>query len=153
SFDAKRGATLLVPVAPRSGIAARNVLLVGLGDRNDIDLETFRRAGAAIARKARDRKSVAVALGTGANGRDPADVSAAIAEGVRLGGYQFQRYRSEPKRTALTDVTILGSNSRRTNGAIATALCVAEATMWARDMVNEPAAAKSPAHLAAAAQK
>src|SRR5258708_37750320 len=49
-FEAKRGDTLAVPTTGRLG--AKAAVLVGMGERDTIDIDGVRRAGAAVARRA-----------------------------------------------------------------------------------------------------
>lgn len=151
-FDGAPGEVLIVP-AP-DGVAAKSVAFVGLGAPRDVTVDSLRRAGAALARRARAIRSVATTLADAApSGVDRADAVGALVEGVALGNYQFLRYKQEPKRSQLATLTLLGASGARAQSAVDAALVIADATAWARDMVNEPAAAKSPADFAIAAER
>jgi leucyl aminopeptidase len=151
-FEAKLGTTIVSP-AP-AGIAAKSLLVVGLGKRDELTIDGLRRAGAAIARSARTVRSVATTLADAAPKHiDRLDVTAALVEGVVLGGYEFLRYKSDAKRSQLASLTLLGGTGARVQSSVDAALATANATCWARDLVNEPAAAKSPASFAAAATR
>ncbi len=151
-FEAKPGEVLVVG-APE-GVNAKAVAFVGLGVAGDVDLETLRRAAAALARKARSVRTVATTLaGAAPASVDAADAAAAVAEGAALGGYQYLRYKSEAKRSQLTSLALLGAGGARVQSAVDAAITIADATCWARDMINEPAGAQSPADFAAAAER
>ena len=151
-FTGKVGETLLVPGA--TGVAAKAVLLVGIGKPTDLTLDGIRRLGASMVRRLREHRTLAVnVLGAVPASIDRADAVAGLAEGMVLGNYQFLRYKSEARRSQLTSVSVLGASGTRVGAALAAAVVAAEATCWARDMVNEPAAVKSPADMVAAATK
>src|SRR5690606_28788422 len=76
----------------------------------------------------------------------------AIAEGFALGAYRFLRYKSDAEPSALAEVLVLGRRAKRVEEALARGATVARAVTWARDLVNEPAIAKSPADVVAAAK-
>ena len=136
------------------GVNAKAVLLVGLGKRDALTLDGVRRAGAVVANKLRTRRAVAVTIVDAVPASiDTEDAVGALAEGLLLGGYSFERYKSKSDGAALSTVTILGAGGARAQRALDTATAASAATAWARDMVNEPAAAKSPADMVAAATR
>lgn len=148
----KVGETLLVPGG--TGVTAKSLLLVGIGKPSDLTVDGVRRVGAAIAKRLREQRTAAVhVLDALPTSIDRADAVAALAEGLVLGNYQFLRYKSAPKRSQLASVTVLGASGARVDAALAAAVAGAEATCWARDLVNEPAAGKGPADMVAAATK
>jgi leucyl aminopeptidase len=151
-FDGKRGETLVVPI--RSRVKARAALLLGVGDRESFDLAALRRAGAVLARRAAKVTSVATTLldATAAD-FDRGAAAQALAEGIGLGSYQFLRYKSDAKPARLERVLLLGRSGAKVRAGIARGTRIAQAVAWARDLINEPAAAKSPEDVAALARK
>jgi leucyl aminopeptidase len=150
-FEGKPGQTLAVPTQGRLG--AKAAVLVGLGDRDGLDLEAVRRAAAAIARRGRTVESVATTLlGAVPATLDRAEVAQAIAEGAALGGYQFLRYKGDGKPSRLRRLVVLGGGSAAVGRALERGARIAEAVAWARDLVNEPSAEKAPADVVAAAR-
>ncbi|HET9728356.1 MAG TPA: leucyl aminopeptidase, partial [Acidimicrobiia bacterium] len=144
----KRGEQLLAPLDGQS------VLLLGVGDRDKFDLAALRRAGAQVARRTAKAESVATTLLTAVHsGIDYSAAAQALAEGIVLGSYQFLRYKSSAKPSRLTRVQIVGPSSTATRAAAARGVAIAGAVCWARDLVNEPAAAKSPGDIAEIARK
>jgi leucyl aminopeptidase len=141
-------------------VPARRVLAVGLGPRRDATAETVRRAAAAAARRARDlgARYLAFALFAGGRGRlTPAARAQALAEGALLGLYSFDRYRSaarddDRKVEALTVVAAPREAAQVRQGLQAGELA-AEATAFARDLINEPASAVTATTLADAARR
>ena len=72
----------------------------------------------------------------------------ALAEGVHLGSYQFLKYKGDGNASKLTRVVVLGRTNAKVKAALARGTEVANAVRWARDLVNEPAGAKSPEEVA-----
>jgi leucyl aminopeptidase len=146
------GDTLTVPTLGK--LKARTVLLVGLGKRDEVTIDTLRRAAGKVARTASRFDSLASTLAKAAR---PADQAVqAVIEGLLLGSYRFDRFKSPsrngdtPDRLALETVTLLGVDERE---AARRAEISAESVAWARDLVNTPAGTATPAFLAAEAQK
>jgi len=150
-FTGKPGETLAVPTNGRLG--AKAALLVGLGPRDDVTPAGLRRAAATLARRADQATSVATTLTAAAPDADPVAVTQAVAEGIALGAYQYLAYKSDGTPTQLRRVTLLGPGGAAVRDALARARVVTDAVAWARDMVNTPSGAKSPAEFAAAARK
>ena len=88
-----------------------------------------------------------------AESADPAEAAQALAEGIVLGAYRFGRYRSEAKPVALTRVRVVHRATAGLRAAVARGVRIGEAVCFARDLVNEPAAAQSPDDLARAARR
>jgi leucyl aminopeptidase len=151
----KRGETLLVPNTGLDGLAAGSVLLVGVGKRSDAGPDAVRRAIGKVAAKLSKRGSVATTLAQ-AGGRSAADAVQAVVEGLILGAYRFDRYKSKKEDPAALETVIVLVPARWDAGvvkaAIARARVVSEAVAWARDLVNTPARDMTPAVLAKAAQ-
>ncbi len=137
----KPGEIVAVPVtAP--GVLER-VLLIGTGDSSPVDL---RKAGAALARRAKDAKSLAVDLRQATP--DAAGLRA-LVEGLVLASYSFSR-KAEPKSRTLQSITLVGPVDLQDE--LDAALTVVAATAAARDLVNTPSLEKTPDWLAGAAR-
>ncbi|MCW2681496.1 MAG: Leucyl aminopeptidase [Frankiales bacterium] len=117
------------------------LLLVGTGAGTPTDL---RKAGAALARKAKDAEGLAVDLREALP--DAAGLRA-LVEGLLLGSYSFTR-KKEPKQRALTAITLVGPTDQ---AALDAAISTSIATAAARDLVNTPSLEKTPDWLARAA--
>ncbi|MGZ6978872.1 MAG: leucyl aminopeptidase, partial [Acidimicrobiia bacterium] len=134
-------------------LGAKAAVLVGLGPRDELTIDSVRNAAAAIARRAKKVKSVATTLLDAApKGFDAAAVAQAVAEGFELGGYQYLEYKSDAKPSTLARVIVIGKGGAAVKNAIERGRVVSAATIWARDAVNTPAAQKSPALFARSAQ-
>jgi leucyl aminopeptidase len=149
-FSGKPGQTLLVPGV--AGIAARAVLLVGVGARDAVDAAALRRAGAAIARRATKAPVVVTTVAAAATALDPAVAAQAAAEGVALGAYQFLDYKTDGEPSQLRRL-VIAPGGPGVPAALERARVITDAVCWARDLVNEPSGSKSPTEFANAARK
>ena len=150
-FAGKVDETLVVPTADATRASA--AVLVGLGEPTTISTNTLRRAAASVARRAaRSRTVVTTLLEAVPDSVQPDAAAQAVAEGFVLGSYRFLEYKSAGERSELNRVTLTGAGDA-VRVALDRGVAVANAVSWARDMVNEPAGAKSPAQFAAAARR
>jgi leucyl aminopeptidase len=151
-FDGKPGETLAIPT--KGALGAKAVILVGMGLRDEITTDGLRRAGAALARRGSKVASIATTLLDAAPDSIDRQVAAqALVEGVALGSYKFLRYKGEGKPSKLESVKLIGKGGAHIRSAVDRGARVAEAVTWARDLVNEPADAKSPEEIASQAKK
>jgi len=155
----KRGESLLVPNLGLDGVAARSVMLLGVGPRNEVSPDALRRSIGRVAHQLARRDSIATTVAQAVS-RAPDDAIQAVVEGLILGAYRFTQYKSgrtadAPQKPALERVTVIGSSradGKRAKAALRRGQVVAEAVAWARDLVNMPAIDCTPAFLAKQAQ-
>ncbi|MPZ62538.1 MAG: leucyl aminopeptidase [Propionibacteriales bacterium] len=126
-------------------VSASVVVLVGLGDQDDVPLESLRRGVGSAVRSLAGASSVALTL--------PADTPErvrAIAEAIGLGGYAFTRYLSEHQTEPVGEAVILTGLARRRDArsAVEVGTTVAEAVNATRDMVNTPSNDLDPVSMA-----
>jgi len=150
-FTGKPDETLVVPTPARA--AASAAVLVGLGDPKSVPTDRLRRAAAAVARSASHARSFVTTLLAAAPDLDPGAAAQALAEGFALGSYRFLTYKTDGERSKLARVVVASPGGAAARDGLARGKTVAEAVSWARDMVNEPSGAKSPAEFAAAARR
>ncbi|HVM26236.1 MAG TPA: leucyl aminopeptidase [Mycobacteriales bacterium] len=142
--EGEPGEVVAVPV-PGDALLER-VLLFGSGEATPAHL---RKAGAAIARRAKGGSSLAVDL----RGLEPDDEQVrALVEGLLLASYGFSRKASVPARV-LQDVVLVVPAPDRLRDAVERAVAVATATAAARDLVNTPSLEKTPQWLAERAKQ
>jgi leucyl aminopeptidase len=148
-FQGKPGQLTYVHTGGR--LPARRLLVVGLGKRADVTLETVRRAASAGLRRARELGARVVAIET-LGDRLPARARAhAVTEGAILGAYTFDRYKREKVDRRVEELRVVEVDARRRREATAgarTGEIFAEATCFARDLVNSPANDVHPTFLA-----
>jgi leucyl aminopeptidase len=146
-FDGSEGSSLRLRTSV-SG-APRTVIVVGLGEAAGCTVERLRRAAGTAVRAASDAERFAtdLALVPVGDGSGPAQVATAVAEGLLLGSYRFERYRSKPKpvRLVAATMTVAGEGAE---AAVARARVTCDAVAWVRDLVNTPPLDKRPAALA-----
>jgi leucyl aminopeptidase len=150
----KRGESLLVPNAGVDGLAASSVLVLGVGPRAQAGPDACRRAIGRVAAQLAKRTRVATTLPQIA-GRAYEDAVQATVEGLLLGSYRFDRYKSNGEQAAIEEVLVLGgtrADARSATSALRRGEVIAESQSWARDLVNTPALDLPPAQLAKEAQ-
>ncbi len=174
-FAAKSDQLLLLHTHQKAG--AKRVGLLGLGHtpekpfplshkkKEDAVAEALRLAMGRAARAARKTGARTMAIGLAHLGEHCADekLLTAAAEGLLLGAYRFEQYRSKEQDSGktgpeLTEVRILLPQSAAKNqAALKNALRLAESTgrwtNWARDLVNIPANDMTPRELAKRARE
>jgi leucyl aminopeptidase len=134
-FTGEKGQTVTFP----SGAAAKASLIVAVALPHEPTGEDLRRAAARGVRAAKNATSIAIALHP--TGVDEVE---AIAEGVTLGAYRFETYKSTKKggakKPTLKSAVILSPFARQTTAtkAVERAATVAAAVNTARDWVNTP---------------
>jgi leucyl aminopeptidase len=140
-------------------IKAPYLFIVGLGERKKLDLEHLRKAAGKICQNAESLKAkkVVFEMIEGSKGLlSSEEISQAATEGFVLGSYRFQLYKSKKDGgSSLSQVILAGPN--KDQGAIKKGIrigqIVSDATNYARDLINTPAADKPPEFLAKEAQK
>jgi leucyl aminopeptidase len=157
NFKGKLGETLTVPSLGK--IKPKVIVLVGVGKRAKVTSDTVRRAAGRVCGSVKGYSSVATTLASVA--RPPAASIQALVEGILLGSYSFDRYKTsegKPKKKnedRLSRVLILGraADARAAKGAVSAGEIISESVCWARDLVNTPAGDMPPASMAAEARK
>ncbi|MEE9277460.1 MAG: leucyl aminopeptidase [Dehalococcoidia bacterium] len=150
----KRGETVVVHALGKAPM--KRVLIAGLGAPEDLDIDRVRHTAANAARRARRLADgdLAIAIaGVPLAQFDERDLAEAVAEGVLLGLYRFDRHitPSEPPHN-LTGVTVLGTNEEALRQGVHVGVILAEAANFARDMANEPSNLLTPTEMATRAR-
>ncbi|MCB1003025.1 MAG: hypothetical protein KDB35_02455, partial [Acidimicrobiales bacterium] len=103
-FEGKAGSTRVL-----AGADGRLVAAAGLGPIDDVDEDAVRKAGAALARALDRHRSVAVELGDAAalDGRGAAQ---ALGEGLALGAYSYDRFKSDPDPSKIDAVVVVADD-------------------------------------------
>ncbi|QSQ24668.1 leucyl aminopeptidase [Pyxidicoccus parkwayensis] len=157
-FKAKAEQSFLMHTHGRA--TAERVMLLGLGNRARFNPEVLRLAAGRAVKAAQRLKVGSVAFVLPAT--DSAENAVrAVVEGLGLGLYRFDKYKSSardeknPAKVAKVAL-VLPDGTEKSKGledALALGRRVAEATNWARDLVNEPPNAVTPTVLAEAARQ
>lgn len=157
-FKGEKSETILVRTF--DGFPAKRILLVGLGEQKDFSSQVVREVSATAyraAKKLRANHVVSILHGAGA-GKLPAGMAVrAQVEGVRLGAYEFVKLKKTPdeKPHEIKEweiVTNDGNHLRAGKRGAELGEIVARGTIFARDLVNEPAMEMTPKNLARVAE-
>ncbi|HDR14713.1 MAG TPA: leucyl aminopeptidase, partial [Desulfobacteraceae bacterium] len=139
-------------------LPAGRIVIVGLGKKKAFNADKLRGAIAETCRHLRDRAVKSIVCSTGGHGIagiNTLNAAQAITEGALLGLYTFRRYitADEKRHGSIDSLIITGAPtqaSEREQGASIGSVN-AEASNWARDLVNEPGNRMTPARMAEAA--
>ncbi len=152
-FEGKANEVLLYHTQDK--VPAKRVVLVGLGKKSEVTLETIRQAMGSAAKRVRQAKvgSFAVVLPTvKPNRMSWVEVAQAMVEGAILGSYQFTVYRSEAASGQdVAEMRILAQQKdqlRQVTEGIRRGIATAEATVFVRDLCNHPSNVLTPTRVA-----
>ena len=153
----KKGENLLVVRRDGDRFAAGAVQLVGVGEKSELTPAAIRRVLGRVAGTLGRFGTAATTFPQAVGARDLSAAAQATVEGITLGAYRFDRYKtSKNDSKPLTRVTVLGSargDAKSAREATRAGQVVAESVCWARDLVNTPAGDMPPAQIAREAQK
>ncbi len=131
------------------------LLVVGLGPRTQVDVETVRNAAAESVRalKGRGARTLGFKLSSFTNERIPAETAVrALVDGAGLGGYEFLRYKTSHEGKVEEVTVFLGDEAAREEAPLRKALeqeeTLIESVLWTRDIANVPADTATPEWLA-----
>ncbi len=145
----------LLTLHPMKQMMAKRVLVVGLGKQEKVTPQSIRRASAIATRHAQSTGAhqIALALNWKSSSFDEAAVVQAQVEGAELGCYTFKKYQHEEQQgNGKQSTTLLLVSESPDSGmlqqAVARGQAMADATNFARDLVNEPPNVLTPSELA-----
>jgi leucyl aminopeptidase len=156
-FEGKERQTLLVQTHGKLG--PKRVLVVGLGQRRAFTNATLREAAALAVKKAKEYAAKTIAFASGPSTRrgtaGQREGAAFVAEGALLGAYHYTTYHGDEQRTEhekrrASELVLLAptaSVQRQLAAGVADGQRRAQATAFARDLVNTPASDMTPRHL------
>lgn len=158
-FSGKPNNTALLHIDGK--VSAKRVLLVGLGTRETVTLERIRQAMGTAVKRARSVKAKGIVCVMPdvpkATGRMD-DVAQAMVEGLILGEYRFNEYRTDLSvdNHTLQSCTVLTTSSSSVEEVKEGAnrgKVLGEATCFVRDLCNHPANVMTPSRVVAEAKK
>ena len=157
-FEGKLGQTLIIPTYGK--IPASKVMVVGLGKQDEFNLDKLRKAAGAAAKAARDANAAKLSTvlhGAGVGGIEPKDAARVTAEGSALATYKFIRYKTQDvKPSKLDEVEIVELDSTKITmiqEGVKLGSVIADASIYSRDLANEPGNVVTPTRLAEEAIK
>ncbi len=152
-FEGKTGELVLLHTHRK--IPAKRLLLVGLGKKDALVLDTIRQALGHAVKQVRQVKaaSFTAAVPTVTPPDSTAiDIAQAMTEGAILGAYQFTAYRSEPTPgpdiRSMTLLTSQQSDVRSLSEGVRRGVATAEAAVFVRDLCNHPSNVMTPTKIA-----
>jgi leucyl aminopeptidase len=150
AFKGKRFATMTLPL-PR-GLDVSAVVVVGLGDLEKMTEADWSRLGGAVGGALPSGPNTAVTVfAETPSGPVSEDQAADIALGLTLRAYTFDTYKTkkgDDPEPEPRDVTIAVADPEAAAGRWESMKSVADGTMLARDLVNEPANVLGPVEFA-----
>lgn len=124
-------------------IPARKILVIGMGKKDEMSLDRAREIGAKVTNKIKSIHAKTVAI----DFDEMEDYIGAVAEGLLIGDYKFDKYKSDKKEEKEVEVFLNIEEADLQYAEIAIS-----AMNMARDLANEPAALITPTKLAEIAQ-
>jgi leucyl aminopeptidase len=105
----------------------KNILLCGVEDKNS---DNIRSASAAVIKslKASNYKSASFAV--------KKNTIKAVVEGLVLGGYEFNKYKTKKEKRKLKNIYLTCNDAAELKEAFEEAIIIADATCYTRDIVN-----------------
>lgn len=121
------------------GPNAENVVLVGLGKKEDLTRDHYVKAANAAAKILEENKVAEASVHVTTYGDvDETHALQGAAEGVLQASYTFENYKTEKSTKALTKVSLL-SNLEDVEGKVDEVVHILDGVNFARDLVNTPA--------------
>jgi leucyl aminopeptidase len=138
----------LVHFAP--GVSAQRILLVGAGKRSKFGGDELRRLASAAVRylKARSVKRIAFLAREGERGAEAAE---AVTEGLILGNFDGDKYRTDKKNPPVESAALVGFEADAQSG-VERGRIIAESQNFTRELGNEPSNWLTPKVLAERAE-
>ena len=140
-FTGKNGSAL--GLSAPEGLKVARLVVIGAGKPAELQQFDFVKLGGAAIGKLPVSASEATIFAELPGGAMRADRAADLAQGVKLGAYAFDRYKTKRKEDdtppASRKVTVAAGDPAAARSAFAAREAVADGVVWARDLVNEPA--------------
>ncbi|MBV9530322.1 MAG: leucyl aminopeptidase, partial [Bradyrhizobium sp.] len=139
-FKGKSGATLDL-LAP-DGIKVQRLIVVGIGKAAELKESDFLKFGGTLVGKLNGGSETLTVIAELPDGAMRPEQAAALAAGIRLRAYKFDRYKTKKKDgeqgPLRADVALAVENVPASRKAFAPNAFVIEGVNLARDLVNEP---------------
>jgi len=154
-FKGKSGSALDI-LAPE-GLKASRLIVVGAGKLSAVKDNDFLKLGGAAAGKLRAGNGAATVIAELPTGAMTPDQAAAVASGMRLRAYKFDRYKTRKKdgeEAALNaDISLAVDDVAAARKAFAPDAHIVDGVIMARELVNEPPNVLYPAEFARRASR
>jgi leucyl aminopeptidase len=145
----------LVTLHPMNKLAAKRIIVIGLGSQEKMNTQSIRRASAIASRHLQQTGAhhITLVLHSETWNIDVNNSVQAEVEGALLGLYTFKKYKqtnTNGNGRGITRINLLANHASGTSlgQAVDHGIALAEATNFARDLVNEPPNVLTPTQLA-----
>ena len=145
----------MVTLHPMGKLAAKRILVIGLGPQERMTAQSIRRASAIASRHLQltGAHQITLALHSKVWNIDLDNSIQAEVEGALLGLYTFRKYKqanTNGNGREITRINLLANHTSETSLStfVERGIALAEATNFARDLVNEPPNVLTPSELA-----
>jgi leucyl aminopeptidase len=148
-FEGKEAETAYFHIAG-DGLAARRLLLIGAGKREEYKAAQISKMAGTAARFLRSKNIKSLAISSRSEG-DVTKTASLVVEGVVMGLFEPDKYRTKEKEKRTIDHLLVvneGADEKELAGGVARGLIIGEAANLTRDMANEPGAYLTPTMLA-----
>src|SRR6476661_2993989 len=139
-FKGKNGSTLDI-LAPE-GLKASRLIVVGAGKLSAIKDHDFLKLGGSVAGKLRAGNGAVTIIAELADGAMKPEQAAAVASGVRLRAYKFDRYKTKKKdgedAPLRGEVSLAVGDVGAARKAFSPSAHLVDGVLMARELVNEP---------------
>jgi leucyl aminopeptidase len=139
-FNGKSGAIL--DLLEPEGIKIQRLMVMGTGKSSDLRQKDFLKFGGVLAGKLNAGSEAVTVVAELADGPMQPDQAAALAAGIRLRAYRFDRYKTKKKdgeeRLLRADIALAVDDVAAARKAFAPDSSVVDGVNLARDLVNEP---------------
>jgi leucyl aminopeptidase len=139
---------------------AKHVVLLGMGEKESLSIDKIRALSGIVARVIKKLHSISIAMipcGLVTEKNDIQKIAQALLEGVILGMYQFNYYKTnKPEKADIRTLFLIENDANNTSflkKGIHNAAIISEKVNLARDLVNHPAQYMTPAKMAICAQE
>lgn len=128
-------------------ISTPKVLIIGLGEEEKLNSDRIRQAAIETAKKIKSFKNIVTAV-IAFPLKDTNNIQA-LTEGIILGGYRFDKYKSDKTKDILKNIVISYPQSNASaKNSVTKGEIFAKYTNFARNLSNEPAQFATPTKLA-----
>ncbi len=135
-------------------ITPKRVLVAGLGSADSFTLDSVRSVAAEAARHLNGigvQSAATIVHGAGIAGLDEQASAQALAEGIVLGMYRFDKYKADASDANLNEMTVVEFDESKLDAlrsGIDVGSIIGEGVNRCRDMANEPANSMTPSEMA-----
>lgn len=158
-YEGKEGQFLIL--STKGIISPYKLIIAGLGKKEDFDLFGLYKAVASAVKKAKETKPVKVALNIDEEWNKKfsvKEVVQSVVEAAYLSSYHFIKYRNEEEQKKIRQIEeffLLLAPGKLTSAeeGLRFGEIFSQATVFARDLINEPSSVTTPSYLADVAYK